>query len=57
MLAIYSAGSTCESRCSSYETITKTLHNCGFVQLPVNECLDYQKALHAVPHSQATPIQ
>ncbi|CAF3311860.1 unnamed protein product [Rotaria socialis] len=29
----------------------------GFVQLPVNECLDYQKALHAIPHTQATPIQ
>ncbi|CAF4344336.1 unnamed protein product, partial [Rotaria magnacalcarata] len=29
----------------------------GFVQLPVNECLDYQKALHAIRHTQATPIQ
>jgi hypothetical protein len=28
-----------------------------FVQLPVNECLEYHKAVRATPHSQVTPVQ
>jgi hypothetical protein len=28
-----------------------------FVQLPVNECFEYHKALRATPHSQVTPVQ
>ena len=28
-----------------------------FVQIPVDECLQYHKALRATPHSLVTPVQ
>jgi len=29
----------------------------GFFKIPVDECLEYHKAIRAAPHSQVTPVQ